>query len=309
MTGTAPADLLAEYCAAQRAAETYRAYRSDWRGWLAWLRHRERRWQSAGDEDLAVYLALKARAGIRPSTLSRIAIGISAGYEERGVAPVRGPHTKAVFRGIRRTHGTTAKRAKPITIPLLRKLVDGIRRRNQRGRDRRDRALILLMWQGALRRGEAVGLDWRDVRHVAGGVMILVRRSKGARDGEAVEIPIVEASDPRYCPLRALEAWRTLRPDHDEEVFSASTGAGRWTGRMSPQAVNMILRSRLDAAGIDPNGYSTHSLRAGLLTSAALAGTTAWRLREHSRHKRSETLDLYVRDARLIASHPALGLV
>ena len=308
MTGTSPAALVEEYSAAHRAPATYRAYQSDWRGWLAWLAHRERTWAAAGDEDLAEYLVIRAKSGIRAATLSRIGSGIQAGYEERGAPGIRGQATRKAFRGILRTHGTLQRRAKPITVALLRKLIGGIRRRRPTGRDRRDRALLLVMWQAALRRGEAVGLDWRDVRHVAGGLMLLIRHSKGARAGEAVEIPIVEARDARYCPIRAMDGWRGLRPDHDEEVFSASLGAA-WTGRLSPQAVNMMLRSRLDSAGLDPRGYSTHSLRAGMLTSAALAGTTAWRLKEHSRHKRSETLDLYVRDARLIESHPAIGLL
>ncbi|WP_444463194.1 hypothetical protein [Rhodobacter capsulatus] len=36
--------------------------------------------------------------------------------------------------------------------------------------------------------------------------------------------------------------------------------------------MSVLLRERLAAAGIDPEGYSGHSLRAGFATSAAQAG-------------------------------------
>ena len=304
-------DLVREYSAARRAEATYRAYASDWRGWIAWLAHLERPWQVATDEDLARYLATRARGGTRSTTLERIASGINQGYLERGLAPVRGEITSAALSGIRRRHGWGPKRALPLTVPLIRRLIDAIPRRHQRGRDRRDRALLLVMWQGALRRGEAVSLEWPDVRPVGSrGVMLLLRETKGERTGASVEVPLVEARDGRYCPIRALRAWQAVRQVDEGPVFVASAGSAGWlVERLSPPAVNKILLARMDSAGLETAGFSTHSLRAGFLTSAALAGTSAWRLREHSRHKRSETLDLYVRDARLLETHPAAGLL
>ena len=48
-------------------------------------------------------------------------------------------------------------------------------------------------------------------------------------------------------------------------------------GRLSGEAVSLIVKERVLAAGIDPVGYSGHSLRAGLATSAAQAGVSSWK--------------------------------
>jgi hypothetical protein len=46
---------------------------------------------------------------------------------------------------------------------------------------------------------------------------------------------------------------------------------------LSGEAVGEIVRERVEAAGLDPTGYSGHSLRAGLATSASQAGSQTGR--------------------------------
>ena len=79
--------------------------------------------------------------------------------------------------------------------------------------------------------------------------------------------------------------------------------------RLSPRSIGPILVKRMEAAGLDPAGFSSHSLRAGMLTQAASNGVSAWRLKEHSRHRHLETLAVYVREIEALQSHPAKGLL
>jgi hypothetical protein len=57
------------------------------------------------------------------------------------------------------------------------------------------------------------------------------------------------------------------------------------------------------AVGLDPAIYSGHSLRAGLLTSAAEAGASAFELAEVSRHTSLDMLRGYVRRVDLFREH------
>jgi integrase len=77
-------------------------------------------------------------------------------------------------------------------------------------------------------------------------------------------------------------------------------------GRLSAEAVSSVIKARLEAAGIDPSGYSGHSLRAGLSTCASWAGVPTWKIRAQTGHCSDAMLARYIRDAQLF-SHNASG--
>jgi integrase len=56
---------------------------------------------------------------------------------------------------------------------------------------KRDRALLLIGFAGALRHSELVALDVSDVDRVEGGIIITLRRSKGDQEsgGQSIAIP------------------------------------------------------------------------------------------------------------------------
>ena len=56
-------------------------------------------------------------------------------------------------------------------------------------------------------------------------------------------------------------------------------------------------------AGLDPERYAGHSLRAGFVTAAARAGADVWKIQQVSRHQSLQVLSGYVRDARLFDNH------
>ena len=127
--------------------------------------------------------------------------------------------------------------------------------------DVRDRALLLVGWQGALRRSEIVGLDWVDVRGVSGGCLLMLRGTKSG--GDAPDHPIIRSLDPRACPVRALEAWRR-RAERSGLVVAGPapvfTSSGVRGGKLSPSRlasawVGTILRKHAAAAGIPVEGW------------------------------------------------------
>ncbi|MGZ2488340.1 integrase [Rhizobium pisi] len=54
---------------------------------------------------------------------------------------------------------------------------------------------------------------------------------------------------------------------------------------LTPQSVNLILKSRCALAGLDPEGFSAHGLRSGYLTEAANRGIPLPEAMQQSQHK------------------------
>jgi integrase len=79
--------------------------------------------------------------------------------------------------------------------------------------------------------------------------------------------------------------------------------------RLSGEAVSLVVRERVRVADIDPRGYSGHSLRAGLATSAAQAGVSSWKIRQQTGHASDAMLSRYVREGELFKGNAAGALL
>jgi integrase len=75
--------------------------------------------------------------------------------------------------------------------------------------------------------------------------------------------------------------------------------------RLSGGAVSLVIKERVAAAGFDPSGYSGHSLRAGLATSAAQSGAASWKIRQQTGHASDAMLVRYIRDGELFTDNVA----
>jgi site-specific recombinase XerD len=80
-------------------------------------------------------------------------------------------------------------------------------------------------------------------------------------------------------------------------------------GRLTDRSVANIIKTHAENAGFDPDMFSGHSLRAGLLTSAAKQGANVFKMMASSRHRSIETLSTYVRDQELFKDHAGAGLL
>ncbi|WP_245897013.1 tyrosine-type recombinase/integrase [Sphingomonas fennica] len=65
------------------------------------------------------------------------------------------------------------------------------------------------------------------------------------------------------------------------------------------------MKKRVGAAGLDPAAFSGHSLRAGLATSAAMAGASTYKIRAQTGHKSDAMLARYVRDGDMFTDNAA----
>ncbi len=66
-----------------------------------------------------------------------------------------------------------------------------------------------------------------------------------------------------------------------------------------PSVFSTLVKKYAELAGLDPAVFSGHSLRAGLATSAAMAGASERVIMRQTRHKSEAMVRRYVRDANL----------
>ena len=306
----------ATYATRARGDGTRRVYRSAWRGYEAWCRALGREPLAGDPELLAHYATHRADQEVAVSTLRVDLAAIRTAHLLAGVPlDLRDPQLVMVVEGITRGRGVRpVRQAAPAVPAVLRQLLAACGPATG-ALGARDRAMLLLGFGAALRRSELVALQLRDVAPVLGrGVRVLVRRSKTDQQGQGQEIAVwANPAEPALCPLAALEGWRAHRDRardldwsaaenarRERPLFCAVTKAGRATGAaLSDKAVARLVKGAATRAGLDPERYSGHSLRAGLATAAGDAGAALPDLMRQTRHKSTQVALAYLRPADL----------
>jgi site-specific recombinase XerD len=169
----------------------------------------------------------------------------------------------------------------------------------------RDRALLLLGFAAALRRSELVALDVQDLSFVSEGVVVRLRRSKTDQEGggRKIAVPYGRTS---ACPVRAVQHWLGHAHIADNAIFRSVSKSGNVAhDRLTAQSVALVLKTYARAAGLKASDISGHSLRSGLVTSAAQAGVAVHKIQQQTGHRSSEMLNRYLRDANLFENNAA----
>ena len=204
----------------------------------------------------------------------------------------------AVWAGIRRRLGVRPERKAPVMADDLRAMLATLDRSTVAGM--RDAALLLIGFGAALRRSELVALDVADLSVSRDGVKVLVKRSKTDQDAAGAEIAIAWGRSLDTCTVVAVQAWLAAAAITTGTLFRMMRKGDRVTGeRLTDRSVADLVKRMATAAGLDPARYSGHSLRAGLATSAALAGAGLTGIMKQTRHKSVDVAKTYIRDADL----------
>lgn len=99
-------------------------------------------------------------------------------------------------------------------------------------------------------------------------------------------------------PVLALKGWLERAGITQGAVFR---GIDRWGNlqkrALTPQAVNLILKRRIAAAGLDPAAFSAHGLRSGYLTETARRGIPLPEAMQQSQHRSVQQASNYYNDA------------
>lgn len=283
-----------EYLAATQARNTQLAYQYDIAHFL----------KSGGripatPRCVASYLAIHANT-LSLATLNRRVVAINHAHKDKGLkSPTRSALVTDTLRGIRRINGSKQRQV----MPLLKADLMKITKRLNGLIGIRDKALLLIGFAGAFRRSELVALQVEDVRFVTEGVLLHIRRSKTDQNGvgRKVAIPYTKGS---HCPVRALKRWLEKSGIKTGALFRRMKRFDQITDYgLCAASVALIVKQRVRDAGLNPEQYSGHSLRAGLVTSAAQAGVSSWKIRQQTAHKSDLMLQRYIRDSQLFVNN------
>ncbi|MBL6081126.1 site-specific integrase [Belnapia sp. T18] len=209
------------------------------------------------------------------------------------------------MKGIRRTHGTAPAKKAAADVVVLRDALSELAK-IPGPRALRDRALLLVGFAGALRRSELVALDLADIRFVAEGVVLTLRRRKTDQEGQGTEVALPYGQSERTCPVLTLRAWLEAAGITNGPVFvSVNRGGKIGSARLSPLDVARVVKAAVEAAGSNPADFSGHSLRSGFITSAARAGVAERHIQNQSGHRSLPVLRGYIRRGSLFVDNAA----
>ena len=167
---------------------------------------------------------------------------------------------------------------------------------------RRDRALLLVMYAGALRREEAADLKWRDLADrpdLGPGVGQLTVFGKGGKTG-VVAIPAGA-----HEAIRALRVFaepvpggrrgqkREREAGPDEPIFRSRKRRNASGGHLEVSAINRVVSKAAKRAGIEAS-VSPHWLRHAHASHAHARGTDLALIRDTLRHSNIGTTSRYL---------------
>lgn len=280
-------DLLAAFLAGRKPT-TLRAYRKDLDDFATFL--------GLGDAPAAV----EALVSGSPGRANTLALGYKAHLTDRGLAPATVARRLAALRSVVKLARTLGRVAWAIDVPSpraeayrdtrgpgldgWRAMLAAAKGKASTPKGKRDLALIRLMHDLGLRRGEAVALDLDDLDPGAGTVAV-VGKGKSEKAHLTLNAPAAEA----------LADWVAARGDWPGPLFvrlDRAAGPGR-PGRLGPGNVARACHRIGRRAGVS-RGTNPHGLRhQGITRALDLAGGDVRRVRRFSRHAKLETLLRY----------------
>lgn len=197
------------------------------------------------------------------------------------------------------------KGAKAVTADVLTRMLAVIG--TDRLVDLRDRALLMTGFaSGGRRRSEMAGLRVEQIIHEEAVLanpadphskkltcltLLLGKTKTTSVEGNASAILVGKPAD-------ALLLWLDKAGILSGPVFRAIDQWGNLKLRaLDPQSVNLIVKTRISAAGMNPQEFSAHSLRSGYLTEAAKRGIALPEAMAQSGHKSTAQAASYYNDA------------
>lgn len=291
------------YRAAALARHTRSCYDRDWSIFRAWCEACRRPSLPAASDTLELYIADMLHRGRKVTTVQRHVAGIQHAHRELGLANPVTPETRAVLLGAKRLLCQEPTQKTALTVADLRLMVattTGVETAIQT----RDRALLLFGFATALRRSTLAALDLQDMKFQPQGVTAFIRHEKQDTTGEGRMVTIPFAKDQELCPIEALKRWISRRGPGIGPLFQQIRNGSPNGRRIKDSRIAVIVKNAVTRVGLNPHTYAAHSLRAGFITEAILAGVNDHEIMEHTGHRSLEMLRKYFRPVYSFRAHP-----
>ncbi|PPK94724.1 site-specific recombinase XerD [Kineococcus xinjiangensis] len=289
-----------------RSETTWRAYGSDLAHFAAWCADTGATPLPAEPATVTSYL-LGCCEELSLATLQRRLAALSVAHRVLGVpSPTETQTVRLTWAGMRRTLGPVSpvRRVDPIVTSVLAEIVAPL---GDSLLDRRDRALLVMGFAGALRRSELSGLDVADVEVAEEGLRVAVHATPAAAEDGGRTVVLPHGTRRATCPVRSWQAWAEAAGLGSGPAFLSVTkgGASLKQRRLSGQSIARMIKRRAEDAGLDPRMFSGHSLRAGFATAAVQAGLPDRSVMRQTGHRSTLALSACVRGSGPEVDNPA----
>ena len=296
--------------ATAKSASTMVTYESRWRAFQDWCRRAGRQAMPATDETLRLYItwALKVY-GNRLETV-KVAMTAVGFYHRSEELP------SPINKQIRAFLGQCARHLQeepmgrdPITPEDLRRACSAL---GNTPLEIRDRAILLVGFACGWRGDELASLRLSGIRFADEGVILRIGKSKTDQEGRGRVIGIQFGCRAATCPVRALKKWIEVRGHKNGPLFLRfNSPTYMYDEGITRKAINLVVQRSLNRAGIKTKlkRYGSHSLRAGLITTAISRGASELSVMDRTGQKSIATIQKYVRPARAFRFNPLKGVL
>jgi integrase len=286
-----PSRTAAQYEEASRAPSTRKAYLLDQTYFI----------QAGGSlpatEDAVIDWLVVASRDLSLATIRRRLVAIHAWHKDRNMpSPATSVRVKRVLAGISRTIGAPQRAVSPLEKDALIAVLTAIQDQHPVA-VARDRALLLLQFAAALRRSNLVEVRVEHLLPHDYGMDVFLPRSKTDQLGAGTTITVPYAAG-EFCPVQAVAYWFAVSGIESGHVFRAVDRHGNVSDdKLDLGSVCRIVKRAVAAAGLDASAYSSHSARAGFISTAAAMGRPAHEIALTSQHKGIASMQRYMRVA------------
>jgi len=289
-----------------KAINTVRAYRSDFKDFVAFCGKNAFKSLPADPKILSLYLTHLAIKESKMSTLRRRLVAIGVIHKLKGhYLDTKHPIIIENLMGISRKKGNFQRGKKPILINQLKEIINAINEeKTEEIKKIRNKTIILTGFSGGFRRAELVYIDYEDLEFVKEGVKIIIRKSKTDQFGEGMIKGIPYFSNQLYCPVLSLLEWIKISKIKSGPIFRRFVKGSKLSEkRLTDQTVALLIKKYLELSGINSKNYSGHSLRSGFATTTAASGADERSIMSMTGHKTTQMVRRYIKEANLFKNN------
>ncbi len=161
--------------------------------------------------------------------------------------------------------------------------------------------MLLNGWWGAFRRSELVAIQVGDLSKHDQGIIVRIPKSKTDQTGAGQRVALHYRADFTVDPVKALRAWLKAAAISSGPVFRLARGSTVGADGLNSAAVSRVTKEAAERAGLNPSGYSAHSLRAGFVSECDRRHIPNGAVRAVTRHTSDAMLAVYDRPGELFS--------
>lgn len=281
------------------APNTRRGYRYDWAVFRKWCEGEHLEALPAIPETVEAYV-IAALERHKLSTIVRRVAAVGAMHRANHQPTPVTPALRALLACARRLRTETIHQVRPLAIADVRRISQQLAGRTTAAAQR-DRAIVVIGFCSGLRGASLATLMLADVQFVPKGFVLNIRREKQDQLGKGRLIGLPHGKDPNTCPVRVLADWLKHRGLEAGPLFTRLVGDCQKP--LQAERICQLVQGAVEAIGLDPREYGSHSLRSGLITECGERGVGELLIASQTGHRDMSTLRRYFRRRDLFKSN------